>query len=193
MLLDDRWYMVRNACFVLSALQDPALCELLEPALKHADARVQRVALSAIVTAHAPELATTLGKVLPALPAHLQEAALDELLLLKDPATAQGIGDFVLARGETKGGLLLKGIEVLAVLPSEEAAAVLGKVLCDTKTSPAIRKAALLKLAGRPSAQAQQMLADFARLNPLDPLAVDCRRAGNIALESATLGAGHQR
>jgi HEAT repeat protein len=183
MLMDDRWYMVRNACSVLAALQDPQLCELLQPALRHPDARVQRAALASIVTAHPPELGRVLGEAVPHLPAHLQETALNELLLLKDPTSAQGIRKFVLAGKETKVGLLLKGIEVLATIPSEEAVAELGRVLFDSTPPTAVRKAAVLKLAGSSVAQAQQILVDFVGLHPHSPLAEDCRRVSVHAVE----------
>ncbi|HEY7680559.1 MAG TPA: HEAT repeat domain-containing protein [Terriglobia bacterium] len=185
MLLDERWYMVRNACSVLAALQDPELCEQLQPALRHPDPRVQRAALAAIVTAHPPDLGKTLVKALPDLPAYLQETALDELLLLKDPAAVQGIAEFAFGGKEARAGLLLKSIQVLAAIPSDEAVALLGKLLADPAQQTAVRKAALLKLTGSSSAKAQEALADFVRFNPRDPLAEECRKAGVHPFASA--------
>src|ERR1051326_6937907 len=54
-LKDQRWYVVRNACFVLSDLKDPELISELRDVLKHPDERVQLAAFNALKKAKAQE------------------------------------------------------------------------------------------------------------------------------------------
>ena len=66
-LKDQRWYVVRNACFVLSDLKDPELISELRDVLKHPDERVQLAAFNALKKAKAQERSEVLADALPAL------------------------------------------------------------------------------------------------------------------------------
>src|SRR5262249_5182138 len=51
---DQRWYVVRNACQVLSELKDPELLTTLSPVLAHADDRVQKAAVDVLIKSRNP-------------------------------------------------------------------------------------------------------------------------------------------
>jgi hypothetical protein len=186
-LADERWYMVRNACSVLAALHDPELCRQLEPALRHSDSRVQRAALAALIAARPSHLAATLVAALPALPPDLQDAALNELLLLKDPSIVPALEKFAAGAKAAKMGLLLKIVEILSAIHAEPGAQALAKFLFETGQPLPLRKAALSGLAQSSVPLAHQLLADFARLNPNDSLAPQCLKASTAQENRASL------
>ena len=169
-LEDERWYVVRNACYVLGALSDPDLAAHLASVLRHPDARVQQAAATAIVRSNVPRRGVTLVEALPALPAHLQEMVLDELLLLKDPGVVDPLESFLLQPGG-KMGLLGKAVRVLAALQDDRAAEVLYNVLRHGELALPLRRAALDALKSSSATAASQRLAAFRRLAPGDPLA----------------------
>ena len=68
---DERWYVARNACHILGTLGDPELARHLAQALSHPDARVQKAALIAIITAHPPDRGEILATALPSFHSHL--------------------------------------------------------------------------------------------------------------------------
>ncbi len=169
-LEDERWYVVRNACYILGALSDPDLAAHLAPALRHPEARVQEAAVTAIVRSNVPRRGATLVEGLPALPAHLQEIVLDELLLLQDPSVIDPLERFLLQHGG-KTGLLEKAVRALSAIQDERATEVLYNVLRNGELALPLRKAALGALKSSPAATAGQRLAEFRRLAPGDPLA----------------------
>ena len=99
-----------------------------------------------------------LATVLPSLHSHLQDVALDELTLLRDPSAIQGLEEFLHRGQEIKTGTLFKAIQVLSVLPTENAVEALGQVLSDTSHALAVRRAALVSLSRSPFPRAQQRL-----------------------------------
>ncbi|MBI3894836.1 MAG: HEAT repeat domain-containing protein [Acidobacteria bacterium] len=183
-LTDERWYVVRNACYLLGSIGDPELARQLAPVLSHPDARVQQAAFTAIIMAHPPDRGPILANSLPSLYAHLQDAALDELILLRDPATSQGLEEFVHQGKGVKTGTLLKVVQVLSVLPSEASVDTLGRLLSDMSQTHQVRRAALVSLSRSPFPRAQRLLAEFANLNPADPLAAECQRLSAPVFES---------
>jgi HEAT repeats len=176
-LSDGRWYVVRNACYVLGDLSDPDLPQALRGALQHKDIRVQRAALVAIVKCQSPESATVLTEALPALEAGLAEKAIEELSFRKDPATIDGLEQFIRLGKETRPGAIAKAVHALAVIPSERALGVLGAVLSDLAHVPMVRRAAADILTRSPQPIARLLLEEFVRRTPSDPLAPGIRRA----------------
>lgn len=160
-LADPRWYVVRNACRILGDLGDPALSTQLRGALRHADARVQQAAVTAIIRSQVPDRAQVLAESLPYLRGQGLELALDELTLLKDPASIEGLELLILGREDVKTVTLEKALRALAVLPAERAAEALGKVLSCPELAPALRKTALEALSRSPFALGQRLHAEF--------------------------------
>ena len=176
-LPDERWYVVRNACYVLGDLSDPDLPRALRGALQHEDVRVQQAALAAIVKCQVPESATVLTEALPTLEAGLAEKAIEELSFRKDPATIDGLERFIrLSRG-TKPGSLEKAVHALAVIPTERAAGALGAVLSDPGHAPMVRRAAADALVRSSQPTARRLLEEFVHAAPTDPLTAGIQRA----------------
>jgi HEAT repeat protein len=176
-LSDDRWYVVRNACYVLGDLSDPDLPQALRGALQHKDVRVQQAALAAIVKCQVPESATVLTEALPTLEAGLAEKAIEELSFRKDPATIDGLEQFIRHRRGTKPGSLEKAVHALAVIPTEHATRALGTVLSDPGHAPMVRRAAADALLRSSQPTARRLLEEFVHTAPTDPLAAGIQRA----------------
>ncbi|MSO21496.1 MAG: HEAT repeat domain-containing protein [Acidobacteria bacterium] len=92
---DERWYVVRNACYVLGALSDPDVVSHLMPAFSHSDPRVQEAAVSALVKGNLPNRGAALVVALPNLSQHLQESVLNELIMLKDASAIVPLAEFL--------------------------------------------------------------------------------------------------
>lgn len=174
-LLDERWYVIRNACNILSALDDPGLASQLSPALRHADVRVQQAAVTAILRSKVPHRGEALARALPYLQPHLQETVLNELILLKDPAAIAPLEDFIFQGSTSKTGILEQAIKVLTNIPDELIVGVLSKILYDAKQPVPLRKAAMVALKISSFSLAQQCLAEFSSRMPGDPLAAEYR------------------
>jgi HEAT repeat protein len=174
-LMDERWYVVRNACNILGTLGDPELAAQLRAPLRHPDPRVQEAAFAALSRSKAPGRAELMAAALPHLPTHLQELVLNELLLAKDPATVSLLQDFALRATESKQGMRERAVQVLATMPQESSVEALGRVLYDTSQTLLLRRAALGALRGSASPLARERLAVFAQTAPSDPLAKECQ------------------
>ena len=168
---DERWYVVRNACYILGALNDPHLATNLEPALRHSDPRVQQAAVTAITRSNVAGRGAILVNALPALPAHLQEMVLDELLLLKDPSALGPLEGFLLQTSSVKTGVLEKALRALTAIPDEGIVDVLNSVLLHGEAPSSLRKNAFMALKNSPFPSAQQRVAQFRMLAPNDPVA----------------------
>jgi len=173
---DDRWYVVRNACVVLGELDDPEIAQRLRDPLRHADARVQQAAVTALVKSHAPEAMASLANALPTLEGGVAEKALEELSFRKDPATVDGLEKFLYLSKGTKPAALEKAVQALAVIPSERAARVLGAVISDPGHTPFVRRAAAEKLLRSTQPVAKRLLEAYVRVAPTDPIAVAVQR-----------------
>ena len=149
-LSDERWYVVRNACYVLGDLGDQELPQQLIGALCHPDARVQQAAVTSMIKSHAPGLGEMLAKALPSLQVHLQEVALDELIFRKDPATVAPLEQFIFEGSSDKTPILEKVVMVLGAIPAKNAVTALGRILPDGSKIHAVRKAVLLSLSRSP-------------------------------------------
>jgi hypothetical protein len=171
-LEDERWYVVRNACNVLGALDDPELPSHLGRTLRHSDARVQEAAVAAILRSNVAGRGAILVNALPSLPPHLQETVLDELLLLKDSTAIGPLEAFLLNGASTaRVGILEKGLRALTALPDEEALQVLGNIALHSEIPQAVRRNAVLALKRSTHPAAQQSLNRFRTMAPADPLA----------------------
>ncbi len=178
-LVDNRWYVVRNACIVLGELKDPELLQQLTPVLPHPDARVQKAALDAIIKSRIPGRAQVFAAVLSYLDKHLLEGVLEELLFLKDPASLPDLEHFLLSHTDVMSGVLQKAVQAVAAVPVERSLEVLGKVLAEPKLDAAVRRLALRSLAAHPSERSRQLLAEIAANAGDDPLAAECKQAAS--------------
>ena len=174
-LRDERWYVVRNACFVLGSLGDADLAGQLRPALRHADFRVQQAALTAIMKSSTPGRAEVLAEALATLQGPGLDMALDELTFAKDPASVEGLTNFIQRDGRSKLAAAERAIHLLAAIPTDPAQEYLGTVLADTNQLSPLRKAALLALCHSAFAPAQRILSAFAASSGGDPLVAECR------------------
>ncbi len=175
-LSDERWYVVRNACTVLGEVCDPELPAQLRLALRHTDDRVQQAAVTSMIKCKAAGRGAGLAEALPYLKGQALETALDELSFMKEPESVTGLRDFVLAKTGARTGLLEKAVRALAAIGSPEAIDVMGKVLYDTTQPPSVRNLALTGLGGNPQPSAKKVLAEFVRVAPNDPLAVQGKK-----------------
>ena len=83
-LSDQRWFVARNACRVLSDLRDPELPQHILPALQHPDGRVQAAAIKALLATRSPDIPNILASVLGSLTPENQSAVLEEIRLTRD-------------------------------------------------------------------------------------------------------------
>lgn len=124
-LADERWYVVRNACYVLGAMGDPDAITHLMPAFSHSDARVKEAALGALRKAHIPNRGKALIATLPHLPAHLQESVLDEMIMQRDSSIIEPLGEFLGDPPAPRLSVMEKSAQALAALPEDSAINVL--------------------------------------------------------------------
>jgi HEAT repeat protein len=174
-LADARWYVVRNAAYVLGDLGDPELPAQLRGALRHPDPRVQQAAITAILKSNAGGRGEVLAEALPNLQAGVLEMALDELTVLKDPASL-GYLEALLVKRDFKAGALEKAVIALAAIPSDRAAEALYKILADTGQALLVRRTALGGLCNHPSAAAAQLVAKLTNLPAGDPLSAELKK-----------------
>jgi HEAT repeat protein len=174
-LADDRWYVVRNACYLLGHLGDPDLSNQLRAALRHPEPRVQQAAVTAIIKSQFPNRAAALAEALPDLKGEMQEITLDELAFLKDPAVIESLEKFLLQKKVSRADALEKAVRVLAAIPSDRAVEVLGGVLADTEQAQSVRRVALAALKSSSSPHANRLMLKFSRLDPKDELVRECQ------------------
>ena len=175
-LSDQRWFVVRNAAYILGDLGDPELPKQLRGALRHADSRVQQAAITAILRSNAPGRGEILAEALTQLPAGVLEMALDELTILKDPASVEYLEALLLTKKELKTRVLEKAVIALAAVPSDRAAGALYGIIMDTTQPLLVRRAALGGLYNHGSAMAAGLVEKLANLPPGDLLAGEVRK-----------------
>jgi HEAT repeat protein/uncharacterized membrane protein YgcG len=175
-LSDPRWYVVRNAAYILGDLGDPELPTQLRGAIRHEDLRVQQAVMSAILKSNVAGRGEMLAEALPQLQAGVLEMALDELTVLKDPATVDHLEALVLGKKEFKAGVLEKAVIALGAVPADRAAEALYKIIGDTAQPLLVRRTALDGLGNHSSALAPSLMAKLSNLPPGDPLAAEVRK-----------------
>lgn len=174
-LADARWYVVRNAAIILGDLGDPELPAQLRGALRHPDPRVQQAAITAVLRSNASGRGEVLAEALPNLQARVLEMALDELTVLKEPATLAHL-EALLVKRDFKVGALEKAVVALAAIPSDQAAEVLYQILADSEQALSVRRTALGGLYNHPSAAAAQLLARLTNLPASNPLSAELKK-----------------
>lgn len=161
-LSDERWYVVRNACYVLGALGDPDAIAHLMPAFSHADARVKEAALSALMKSGIPNRGQALVSVLPNLPQHLQESVVGELIVQRDPSIIEPLAEFLGDPPAPRLSLMEKGAQALAAISDDRAPAVLAGLAHVYADNPPLRRAVLMAMRNSPYAptrmKAEQVL-----------------------------------
>jgi HEAT repeat protein len=160
-LSDERWYVVRNMCGVLTELRDPQLAEHVAPALRHSDARVQQAALNALCKTLSTKTAQTLADSIPALAPQVLDEALNQLLYLRNPNTISSLENFV---ASSRGNVVraTKAVRALGAIEEPTALSALARLVRIEELDPAIRKAALTAISGQHSPAATQVLQDLA-------------------------------
>jgi HEAT repeat protein len=159
-LKDERWYVVRNICGVLSELKDPDLADHILPALEHADERVQQAALKAIIHSRTVRAAPVLAGSLKRLSPNVLDQALNELMFLRHVRTIEGIEDLIKsATGNTTA--CRKAVQVLANIDDDEAVQSLARILRNQELDLTVRRAAFHALSANKDPLALQLLKDF--------------------------------
>jgi HEAT repeat protein len=161
-LKDERWYVVRNICGILSDLKDPDLADHITPALEHADPRVEQAALKALIHSRTVRAAPVLAASLPRLAPNVLNEALDELMFLKHPKSVDGLETFVTS---VDGNVLssAKAVQVLANIDDDDALHALGRLLANEHLDNTIRRAALAALSANHAPLAKKLLKDLAK------------------------------
>lgn len=173
---DDRWYVVRNACKLLSDLKDPDILNQLAPALRHADERVQKAASTAIMETRFPARSAIFADALPFLHPQVMEEVLGELLFLRDPVCLPALERLIFqdARGTR---LLLTCVQTLASIPGPKAEKLLIRVLSDSAMEMPARRMALSALTRSQSTEIDLALRNFAKSSTTDPMATEVAKA----------------
>jgi hypothetical protein len=174
-LSDQRWYVVRNAAYILGDLGDPELPRQLRGAIRHPEFRVQQAAMTALLKSTIAGRGEILAEALTELQAGVLEMALDELTVLKDPASVEHLEALVLGKKEFKAGVLEKAVIALGSVPSDRAAEALYKIIVDAAQPLLVRRTALGGLYNHGSAMAAGFVAKLASLPPGDSLGDELR------------------
>ncbi len=175
-LSDQRWYVARNAAYILGDLGDPELPTHLREAVRHPDFRVQQAAITAILKSNVAGRGEILAEALTHLQAGVLEMALDELTILKDPASVEHLEALVLGKRDFKTGVLEKAVIALGAVPSDRTAEVLYKIIGDAAQPLLVRRTALSGLRNHASVLASGLVAKLASLSPGDPLVAEVRK-----------------
>lgn len=145
-------YVVRNAVVALADLADPELLEHIEPALSHAEPRVQQAAVAAMLKTQSRLRAVPLARALHALKPAMLEVVLDDLIVLKDAETVPYLEAFIrMPRPDTKPQVLQRAVAAVWSTGAEEAAAALSRVAEDANVAASVRDTALRALGAAPS------------------------------------------
>ena len=172
-LADERWYVVRNMCVVLTELRDPDLAQHIAPALSHCDSRVQQAALKALSKIVSTKTAQVLADALSALAPQVLDEALDQLMYLKSPGTIEALEKFA-ASDNCKIVRAVKAVQVLGAVEDDGALYALSRLFRTEELDLAIRRAALAAISRQPSSAATQLLQEFA--STWGPLVDDAKR-----------------
>ncbi len=177
-LQDERWFVVRNACVVLSEMKDPELLTELGPLLQHPNDRVQETVFKALEKSRKPERAAIFAESLTSLRGRLLEQALDEIFFLKDSRAISGLRQFITT--QRPGVLLNKALQTLASIPGDDTFRALGYLLGDSKLDNSTRRFAINALSRSSEPFAQKLLGRFLENFPGDPLAQEANRAQRV-------------
>src|SRR5262249_19108205 len=142
------WYVVRNACKMLSELKDPEIVDQLLPVFAYPDERVQKAALHAVKKSSAPQryvaLARSLGTLLPA----PLEEALDELAFKPTGDIVPFLGEF-LDSSQPSPKTVLRIVQLLSKMSEPRSAELIAKLSLNEKLDEPTRKVAREALSRR--------------------------------------------
>jgi hypothetical protein len=172
LLQDERWYVIRNMCGVLAELKDPDLVEHVAPALRHSDVRVQQAALKALVKGRSAETASVLAASLSKLAPATLDAALDELLFMKNASAVADLEQFIVGQ-RTASASRTKAVQALGAIQDDSALHALTRLYRMEELDRGIRKAALTAISSNPSLLATTLLGQLA--GSWGPLAAEAR------------------
>jgi len=154
----SEWYVVRNACKILSELKDPELFQHIAHAFQHKDERVQKAALQAVKESRMAGSGEALAHALPFLPRSLQEEALTELAFQHEKDILPALVTFLKSPAAPGDRILGVVIQIISAIPGDESAETLAAVAtAHPEFSPAIRTAAFQALARKNSEHAQML------------------------------------
>lgn len=156
-MMHAEWYVVRNACKILSELRDPELFRHLAPAFQHKDERVQKAALQAVRESRLEGSAAVLAGALPFLPRALQEEALTDLAFHKDRNIMPDLIAFLKSSSAPAGGLLNIVMQIVAAMPDDISADTLVNLATNREFSEGVRAAAQQALNRKTSEHAQRL------------------------------------
>jgi len=148
----------------------------LRGAIRHEELRVQQAAITAILKSNVPGRGAVLAEALTAMQAGVLEMALDELTVLKDPASVEYLEALVLGNKELRAGVLEKAVIALGAVPVDRAAEALCKIIRDTAQPLLVRRTALSGLYNHGSSGAE-WVKKLSDLPPTDPLASEVKAA----------------
>lgn len=94
-LQDSRWYVVRNAAYMIGEIRDPSTVEPLKPLLQHADLRVRREAIRALTRVGGSSVISILLRTLQGDDEELRRQAMLCLGAMKNPATVPMLMQFI--------------------------------------------------------------------------------------------------
>jgi hypothetical protein len=178
-LRDGRWYVVRNACLVLTESHDPEIIHEMRDPLGHSDERVQAAAFQVIVKTKAAGKAAALADALPQLKPHVLEEALKELRYMKAAESVPGLESFITHRDERLREKE-EAMHALAATPQNVSADALARILRNAEIPPSIRRIAIHTLGKSDLPVAYQALAEVASRVPHDPMARESQAALEI-------------
>lgn len=119
---------------------------------------------------HSHASAQILAEALPYLRTNVLEGALGELLFQKDPSTVPALEGFLFHQArETKE--VMVAVQALAVIPREHVEELLSTILTDPKFDLVVRRVAMIALVRSTTARSAQLLNQFLRGAPQDPMA----------------------
>jgi hypothetical protein len=156
-LNDERWYVIRNACYVLGALGDPDAITHLMPAFSHPDPRVKEAALSALMKSNIPERGKALISTLPNLPSHLQESVINELIMQRDPSIIEPLAEFLGDPPPPRLSLMEKSAQALAALADDRSTAVLAGLVTIYSDNMPVKRSLLTAMRNSPHAPTRKM------------------------------------
>ncbi len=149
-LNDERWYVVRNACYVLGSLSDPDVVSHLMPAFSHSDPRVQEAAVSALVKGNLPNRGAALAAALPNLSQHLQESVLNELIIVKDASAIGPLTEFLKNASGGRLPIIEKAAQALSALSDDSATDALASLAGGVLSNPAFKRTLLSAMRNSP-------------------------------------------
>jgi hypothetical protein len=148
-LQHKEWYVVRNSCKLLGELKDPELLQQIQPVFAHADERVHKAALHAVIESRLPGRAAVLANALPLLSPRLVEEALVELMHQADAESLPGLESYFNSAAARNSKTLPLVINVISAIPHDKAGDLLASIAKNEKFSQELCHAAQQALSFR--------------------------------------------